>query len=126
MKRFYLYNALYLLLAILIILFWRVDGFFTGIIMRQDIIHFVIVLPVYLSFGIFGIAYQLFKIDWKDKKTLWWRVLGVLTTTYIMFCLIFLQRIHLTVGLSLEVIIFLIPAATTLLSMSGSLFIKRA
>lgn len=125
MKRYFLYNAFYLLLAVLILLFWRLDGFFTGIIMRQDIIHFVIVLPAYLGIGIFGIAYQLFKVDVKDKKNLWWRVLSIMTTTYIMFCLIFLQRIHLTTGTGLEIFLFALPAVSVLISLSGSLLTHK-
>lgn len=121
MKRYYLYNAFYLLLAILIIAFWKKDGFFTAIIMRQDIIHFVVALPVYLSIGIFGIAYQIFKVDLKDKKNLWWRVLSITTTLYIMFCLFFLQRIHLTTSSGLEAFLFVLPAISILISLLGTL-----
>ena len=62
-KRYYLFNTLLLLLLTSMFIFFKYSGFYVSIIMRQDIIHYTIVLPVYIFLGSIGIFYQFFKID---------------------------------------------------------------
>ena len=123
-KRYYIYNALLLLLASLMFTFFKYSGFFVTIIMRQDIIYYTIILPTYIFLGTIGIFYQLFKIDWNDKRTLFYKVGAILNTMYIICLLIFSTRIYLTSSLGLELLLLILGMPLIIFPYVNSIFVN--
>ena len=125
MKRFYLFNTLYLLLAIVLFAFFKNQAFLMSIFLRQDIPYFSIELPVYIGLALFGILYQAFKIDWKNWKSVWYGTLSIMTTLYIMFILVFQTRIHLTATPTAELILVLVPGVLIMSSLILTVIFDR-
>ena len=105
MKRFYLYNAFLLLLLALILFFFKYSGFFMAIIMRQDIIYFSIILPVYVFLIFIGLFYQFFKLDRKNKQLFWIQIGAIMNTLFIGAMLVVSSKMYLTSSIGLEILL---------------------
>ena len=118
MKRSYLINTLMFLILMAYTNLTKGQGFFITLIIRQDIIWYIVVLPVFILIGLFGVIYQLMKIDFKDTRKLSYQVISILTTLYLFFFLVFFTRIYLTSSLGAFIVLSSVPVGGILASVT--------
>ena len=109
MKRTYLVNLVIFLILIFYTNLVKTQGFFMALIIRQDIIWYIIVLPLFILICLFGILYQLFNIDLKNKKKLTSQIISLLTSLYLFLFLILFTRIYLTSSIAAFILLSVLP-----------------
>ena len=125
MKRSYLVNTLMFLILMVYTNLVKSQGFFMALIIRQDIIWYIVVLPAFILIGIFGIVYQLLKIDFKDTRKLSYQLISILTTLYLFFFLIFFTRIYLTSSIGAFIVLSSVPVGGIIASVTLILLYKH-
>lgn len=109
MKRYYLYNVLFLLFISIVIIGVRQQGYLIAEIIHADPVYYVAWLPTILAIGVFGIAYQLFALDFKNIKSEYLKIFSIIVTAYIMFLGVFFAQIVLTTTFTLQLVLLGVP-----------------
>ena len=112
-KRFLLFPSVFLTLYFFVMIFINHLGYFTALFMRNDLLYFMLIIPMFVIIFIFGIVYMSLQINWKDGfKTYWKRLAILITYVYIFFINIFIPDIYMTTSISLQIFIGMIPLFT--------------
>ena len=99
MKRHIILPSMAISLVAAFIIIFLQEGYYIATLLRNDLLYFMLYIPLISMLLIFGVVYMGLGINWKQNILIdWYKILAIISFVFSMIVLLFMPSIYITVS----------------------------
>lgn len=125
MKRYIAIQSMAVSLIVAFIIIFTQEGYYVATFLRNDLLYYMLYIPLISIMFVFGFVYMVLGINWKQNILIeWYKIIGLIGFVFSFIVLLFMPNIYMTVSTSGQLLVVSVPLVMFIVS-STMIVVKK-